>query len=287
MKIGVSSYSFSKMLSTKQYSYEDICDIAKKLGFDGIEFIGLENKNWGFEGDEIEMAKRIRAHCEKIGLDIIAYTVGANFLCDDIAAEVERVKHCVDVCRALGAPVMRHDVAYKLRPSHLYTYEDAIAEMVPHIREVTDYAEGLGIRTCTENHGFIFQYPHRVEELIAEVDRENYGWLCDMGNFLCTDCDPVESVRVAAPYTFHVHAKDFLYKNADERKMPAGFQITTAGGNYLRGTVVGHGDVDVLRCINVLKHAGYDGYVSLEFEGPEDNLYALECGLEYLRYAIS
>jgi sugar phosphate isomerase/epimerase len=285
MKIGVSSYSFSRILSDGKHTYEDICDIAKSLGYDGIEFIGLENRGWGITGDEIEMAKNIRAHCERIGLEIVAYTVGANFLAEDMKAELARIKHCVDVCHALGAPIMRHDVASKLRASHLYSYRDAIEEMVPYIREVTEYAERLGIRTCTENHGFIFQYPERVEELILAVDRENYGWLCDMGNFLCTDCDPVESVRIAAPHAFHVHAKDFLYKSGDT-KMPAGYQIVTAGGSYLRGTVVGHGDVPVVQCINILKRAGYDGYVSLEFEGPEENLYALKCGLEYLREVI-
>ena len=32
-----------------------------------------------------------------------------------------------------------------------------------------------------------------------------------------------------------------------------------------------------------LKKAGYDGYLSLEFEGMEDNLTALKAGLAYLR----
>ena len=284
MKIGVSSYSFSRILSDGKHTYEDICDIAKRLGYDGIEFIGLENCGWGIVGDEIEIAKNIRAHCEKIGLEIVAYTVGANFLSDDIDAEVARVKHCVDVCHALGAPVMRHDVASKLRTSHLYSYRDAIEEMVPYIREVTEYAARLGIRTCTENHGFIFQYPERVEELILAVDRENYGWLCDMGNFLCTDCDPVESVRIAAPHAFHVHAKDFLYKSADTPK-PHGF-FNTAGQNFIRGTVIGHGVVPVVACVNALKKANYDGWISVEFEGMEDCLPAICAGFEFLRSIV-
>ena len=33
----------------------------------------------------------------------------------------------------------------------------------------------------------------------------------------------------------------------------------------------------------MLKKAGYDGYLSLEFEGMEDNLTALKAGLAYLR----
>lgn len=286
MKIGVSSYSFSKYLTESQCGYLKICDIAKEIGFDGIEFINLNNKNWGIEGDEIEIAKEIKAHCEKIGLEIAAYTVGANFLAEDIDAEVERVKRCVDVCEALGAKVMRHDVAYKLREKHLYTYEDAIEEMAPYIREVANYAERKGIKTCSENHGFIFQSPDRVEELIRTVGHKNYGWLCDMGNFLCVDADPAESVYIAAPYTFHAHAKDFLFKPADTEK-PEGYQITTAMGNHIRGTVIGHGVVPVRQCINILKRAGYDGYLSLEFEGLEDNIEAIRLGYKALRKYIN
>ena len=242
MKIGVSSYSFSKYLTDTGCGYLRICDVAKEIGFDGIEFINLNNKNWGIEGDEIEIAKEIKAHCDGIGLEIAAYTVGANFLSEDIDAEVERVKRCVDVCAALGAPVMRHDATFALRNIPLYSYEDAISEMAPRIREVAEYAEGLGIRTCSENHGFIFQAPDRVEELILAVNHKNYGWLCDFGNFLCADCDPAESVYIAAPYTVHAHAKDFLFKSAEIEK-PIGYQITTAMGNHIRGTVVGHGVV--------------------------------------------
>lgn len=279
MKIGVSSYSFRKYMLTTGASYIDICDKAKELGFEGIEFVPFT------DCDPLEMAKKVREHCEKIGLPIIAYTVGANFLADDIEAEIARVKGCVDVCEALGAPLMRHDVASKLRPIHMYSYEDAISEMAPRIREVTEYAEMKGIRTCSENHGFIFQSPERVEELILAVGHKNYGWLCDMGNFLCVDVDPAEAVYVAAPYAFHVHAKDFLFKPGNDLA-PAGFGLVTGGGNYLRGTIVGHGVVPVRQCVNILKRAGYDAWLSLEFEGTEDNITALQQGLAYLKGCV-
>ena len=200
MKIGVSSYSFSKYLAATRCGYLKICEIAKEIGFDGIEFVGLNNKSWGIEANEIVIAREIRAHCEKLGLEIVAYTVGANLLADDIDREMKRLKYCVDVCEALGAKVMRHDIASKLRDIPLYSYEDAIEEMSPRIREIAEYAALRGIRTCSENHGFVFQAPERVEELILAVGHKNYGWLCDMGNFLCADADPVKAVSTVAPY---------------------------------------------------------------------------------------
>lgn len=279
MKIGVSSYSFRKYLVETKCDYFKICDIAKEIGFDGIEFVGLES--YTDRTDLIELAGEIKEYCAKIGLEIAAYTVGANFLAENIEAEIEKVCKCVDIAAALGAPIMRHDVCSVMPKKHLYSYRDAIKEMAPHIRRVTEYAKTKGIKTCTENHGYIFQKPERVEELILAVGSDNYGWLCDMGNFLCADADPVLAVGIAAPYTFHVHAKDFLFK-AGNVDCPSGF-FSTLGGNHIRGTVVGHGAVPVKNCIAALKRVGYDGYVSIEFEGMEECVPAIRAGFDYLK----
>ena len=63
---------------------------------------------------------------------------------------------------------------------------------------------------------------------------------------------------------------------------PGNMFFMTRGGNYLRGTIVGHGDVPVKSCINALKRVGYDGYISLEFEGPEYAIDAIKAGKENL-----
>lgn len=283
MKIGVSSYSFSKYIQQTNCDYFKICDIAKKIGFDGIEFINLDS--WNMTTDCLKTAKELREYCAKIGLDIIAYTVGANFLAENVNLEMEKIKFCVDVAKELGAPIMRHDVVYELRNKPLYTYRSAIEEIAPLINEISEYAKSKNIKTCTENHGYVFQSPERVEELILAVNNPNYGWLCDMGNFLCTDSDPIKAVSIASPYTMHVHAKDFLFKNGNAPKLP-GFNLMTSGGNYLRGTIIGHGVVPVNSCINALKKAGYDGWVSIEFEGLEDCIESIKLGYEYLKSII-
>ena len=131
--------------------------------------------------------------------------------------------------------------------------------------------------------GRILQASERVEALIREVGNDNYGWLVDMGNFLCVDEDPKHAVSIAAPYAFHVHAKDFLFKDGSLPR-PQGF-FGTAGGNHIRGTVVGHGVVPVLSCMRILKEKGYDGWLSLEFEGAEDTEFALKAGLHFLKNA--
>lgn len=157
--------------------------------------------------------------------------------------------------------------------------------MAPYIRRVSDYASSLGIRTCTENHHFLYQDAVRVRELMHAVDHPNYGWLVDLGNFICADNDPVVSVRIAAPYAVHAHAKDFILKDAGTEPAPDGFN-RSRGGRLWRGTTLGHGDVPVAECIRVLAEAGYDGWLSLEFEGYEDNVPALRQGFAYLSACV-
>lgn len=285
MKIGVSSYSFIKYIKAGGVSYIDVCNKAKEMGFDGIEFIDLDNSAFALTTDPLACAKEIRAHCDSIGLPIIAYTVGGNMLAEDIDAEVERLNRCVDVCEALGATVMRHDITYALPDKPLYNWRRAIDDVVEPIRRITEYARTKGIRTCTENHGYIFQAPERVEALIQAVNNDNFGWLVDIGNFLCADCDPAIAVSVAARYAFHAHAKDFLFRSGREQK-PAGGYLTTTGGNFIRGTIVGNGVVPVRNCIEALKNSGYDSWISIEFEGAEECLPAIGFGLENLRSIV-
>ncbi len=280
MKIGVSSYSFEKYRKANGASYLDMCRIAKEIGFDGIEFIDLSSDVSG--KDVMTTAREIREYCAELGLEVCAYTVGANFLKGDPAAEVERLKGCVDVAVELGAKVMRHDLCWGPRSTPGYTWRDAITEAAPFVREVTEYAQSKGVRTCTENHGQFIQEPERVETLIRTVNHPNYGWLVDMGNFICADCDSIQAVATAIPYAFHVHAKDFLFKKGSEIDPGEGW-FKSRGLNYVRGTVLGHGVIPVAQCIGMFKKAGYEGYLSLEFEGLEDNLTALRAGHAYLR----
>ena len=279
MKIGVSSYSFSKYMKQTGCDLKEICCLAKGMGFEAIEYTTIKSE------DPVSYAKELCALCKNLGLEISAYAVGMNLLKGDREENVAELMRCVDVASALGAPVMRHDICSAL-PEGM-TWEEAIPEMAPMIRRVTEYAAEKGIRTCSENHGFIFQDSHRVEKVICAVDHENYRWLLDIGNFLCADELPTDAIVRALPYTVHVHVKDFLYRKTEGLlALPQGF-FKTRNGNLLRGTVLGHGDVPVAACIKAIREYGYDGTVSLEFEGAEENLTALRLSYAYMKELIS
>ena len=179
---------------------------------------------------------------------------------------------------------MRHDVASGAKPYQ--SFDHALPKIAEGVRQVAEYAATKGIKTMSENHGFFAQDALRVEKLMNTVNHPNYGWLVDMGNFTCADEDPAISVGIGAPYAFYVHAKDFIIKPADGPN-PGKFFFQSRNGNYLRGTIVGQGNVPVKHCLIALKKAGYDGYVAIEFEGMEDCILALEAGCENLKRYIA
>ena len=111
------------------------------------------------------------------------------------------------------------------------------------------------------------------------------GALIDLGNFMCADEDPWKSVGIMSPYAFHVHAKDFFRRDGD-RTAPGDGWFQTRSGDYLRGTIIGHGDARISQSIQTLKRKGYDGFVTIEFEGIEDNLLGIEWGLKNLKRFI-
>lgn len=106
---------------------------------------------------------------------------------------------------------MRHDATGgKDATGKAYTWEEALPILAEGYGRVTEYAMGLGINTMIENHGYFAQDAARVKSLIEAVGNRNFGWLVDMGNFMCADETPVASVAIAAPLAAHAHAKDFI-----------------------------------------------------------------------------
>ncbi len=288
MKIGVSSYSFAAYLRDGRMDLFGAIKKAAELGFDGIEFSGVGVP--ATDSQCLPTAQKIKAACSDAGLPVASYTIPADFLQAEGGwqAEVERLKGEVKVAAELGVKVMRHDATRGFPDGYdgPTDFDAALPVLADACRAVAEFASGLGVKTMVENHGFFVQDSDRCEALFKAVAHDNFGWLVDIGNFLCADDDPLAAVKRMAPYAAHCHAKDFHTKPAAAADPGRGW-FRSRGGNYLRGSIIGHGNVDVVGCVGAIKVAGYDGWLSIEFEGMEDNIPALEIGLENLRKYVS
>lgn len=279
MKFTVSTYSFGEYMDPKKLGILGVMDVAKEMGFEGIELVESEYLKLP------DMIDAIKEHSQRIGLPLVAFDVGADFTkreCTATEDEIERVKGLVDLAAELGVPYMRHDVSYgKFSESSSISFEKALSHMKKGCFEVAEYAKKLGVKTLFENHGLYIQEHSRVKKLLDEVAHENFGLLIDIGNFMCADDSPNLAVSELSKYAVHVHAKDFHYKSYEEF-FPGEGWFKTANGNYLRGAVIGHGDANVYKSLTILRDSGYNGYVTIEFEGIEDNLKGIKLGLDNL-----
>jgi len=288
MKLAVSTYSLWRWRKENNKSLEDSLAFIADSGVDGVEFSGLDEKA---KDNPVKRAAQLGKFCDKVGLKVIGYCVGAELLGTPEAQQqaIANVKKEIDVAAEFGVKNMRHDVTrgwgdnakgVKLAP----TFANALKVIVPALREITEYGQKFGVRTTLENHGFYMQESKRVEKLIKTVAHPNYGLTIDMGNFLCVNENPVNAVKRLAKYAFHAHVKDFHVKLKKDAPPTGWFHTPTTIA--LRGAIVGHGAIDVPAELKIMKAIGYKGYLSLEFEGMEEPGAAVRTGLDYLRLKL-
>ncbi|MCL6445864.1 MAG: sugar phosphate isomerase/epimerase [Alicyclobacillus sp.] len=296
MKIGLSTYSLVRLIREGKMTVLDVIEWAANHGAEHVEIVPF-----GFTlVDNPDLIDAIRGKAAEVGVELSNYAILSNFTQEDEAEyerEIERVMQHVDVAHRLGVTRMRHDVAWVPTPpgaqggpaglfmddasTGIARFERELPRMAAACQRIADYAAQYGITTSVENHLYYVQQSDRVQRLIQTVNRPNYKTTLDVGNFLCVYEDPVVGVKKNIAYASMVHLKDFYYRPS--YRDPGAGWFRTSTGNFLRGAIFGHGDVDTWEIMRVLKRSGYDGYASIEFEGMEDCLVGSQIGMENAR----
>lgn len=282
MKSCISLYSYWKAVMAKQMTHYQAIDAINELGVDAVE---LQLFIQGVPRGETmaSYAKALHAYAVEKGLEVPIFTVDSSLYCADPEAELSRLCSMVDIASELGIPLMRFDIAYKFIGDEPAKTPRALIETVaPYVRRLAEYAQEKGVKVCSENHGRIMQDSYRIEELFYQVNHANYGLLCDIGNFGAADEDYVSAVSKLLPHICFVHAKDSFTRSGMNFAPGKGYNMTR-GGNYRRPTIFGHGDVPTYQLLHAIKRSGYDGYASIEYEGIEETVMAVEIGAENLK----
>ncbi len=267
IKVGLSSYSLWQAISAGQM---DIFGAIKFAAENGAQHIEIVPAGYTVNGDD-DLAKKIVAATKESGMEISSYTVGANFIqptVEEYKQEIERVKTEVETAAKLGVTRMRHDAGSRPLPeTTCENFEKDLPPVAEACGIVADFAARYGIVTSVENHGFHFQGSERVQRLVLAVNRPNFRTTLDVGNFLCVDEDPEVATMNNIKFTSMVHFKDFYIRRSVEN---AEGYIATPHGRYIRGAVTGDGDINLKAIVKIIKNAGYDGFLSIEYEGREE-----------------
>jgi len=293
MNIGFSSYCFRPRMAAGDLSIGDVIRWIGETGATHIELASLsltprgEDTVWDL-GDHLEVVDEIRTALRETGVVMSGICIPANFLgaAEDRLRQIARTKRYVDLCDRLGVRFLRHDVTdWGRKPVDIAEVEVSLPVLVDASAEIADYAAHVGVTTSIENHGFFINSSERVQRLIHGVGRANFKTTIDVGNFLCVDEDPLIATERNLGLASFVHLKDFYIRPRNNNPGPG--WLETLGRNYLLGSIIGYGDMDIRGILGALVTTGYDGFVSIEFEGNEDCLFACATGLANIRRILS
>lgn len=279
MKLSVSSYSFHRFgqgpEGDRKPSFEAMIDACARLGVDGIELLGVH-----FDDTSPEALHALKQYAFRRGVALVAVSAHHNFVQPDPEKrrlEIDKVCRWVDVAAILGAPTIRaFGGRWSTRsnfaefmaangeepPLEGYTLDDGYAWSAEAFKIASYYAGRRGITLALENHWGFTGTAEGVLRILRETDSPWLGVALDTGNFNFSP-DPYGEMAALAPHAVMVHAKTY-----------------NGGGIYYTA------DLDYSRIAGILKDAGFQGYVSLEFEGKAHPDAAISESVERIRKAI-
>ena len=269
MKLGVSTYSYWHFTPEKTPT-EHVIDEAARIGLDGVEVLHRQ-----MESEDRAYTQRLKRHAFVNGIDLYALSIHQGFVSpdkDERRKNVRHTLHCIELAHELGIPSIRLNsgrwgtvksfndlMALKgIEPViDGYTDDDAFQWCIDSIESLIPHAERYGVLLGLENHWGLTFAPEGVTRIVEAVDSDWLKVTMDCGNFLD---EPYDKLRVLAPETVLVHAK-----------------------TYYGGGVWYTLELDYAKIAEVLGDVGFDGWISIEFEGNEDAHTAVPKSVETIR----
>jgi sugar phosphate isomerase/epimerase len=170
--------------------------------FSEIRFIG---------GLEEEHLKRVRAHAEKLGIEI---EIGMRSICPSSkmfdrsqGTAEEQLTRMLQAARAVGSWIVRAVLGSSADRSGPLPIEGHIENTVKVLRAVRSRVLDSGLKVAIENHSGDMQ-ARELRMLIEEAGTDYVGACLDSGNPLWTLEDPHLTLETLAPYVLTSHVRD-------------------------------------------------------------------------------
>jgi sugar phosphate isomerase/epimerase len=257
IRLSCAAYSFRKYLDLKKptMDLDGFIELCADLGLDAVELTA-----YYFAQTTPEYLAHLKSKCTRLGLDVSGTAVGNNFCVTDpdkLAGQKKMVRDWIEHTSRLGGKTIRIFAGNLEKNDREETARD---RAVAAIDEVCQYAAKYGIILALENHGGITATPEQMLAIIKAVKSEAFGVNFDTGNFH-TD-DPYADLAKIAPYAVVSQIKTEVHPKGKRE------------------------DADLKRLLDILKSAGFRGYVALEYEAAEDPKTAVPKAIAALRRAL-
>ena len=258
MKLSCCSWSYHRVMEAGRLDFNGwLCRCAEELRVGGVDIIAEQmpartKRCW------LETKKR----CTDLQLTIVSLSPGNDFGKPSAAArraQVENVKRWIDTAGIMGAPCVRIFAGWPPAGQAAALWP----RMVQCIRTVAKTAAGLGITLAVEPHdrGGFLSTSAQTLALIREIDSPWVRINLDTGNYV--EPDLYAGLEASLPHAPHVVAK--VHGLTPDGEAQA---------------------FDFDRIFAMLKRRHYRGFVTLEYEGPADELTSVPKAIAMLqRYA--
>ncbi len=261
-KLSLAQWSVHKMIWEGQDPYT-FAELAKKWGFFGLEYVSqLYNKELeplGYSKEAMAaFVEKSNAEAAKHGLkNVLIMIDGQGDLATEDAKErkkaVENHFKWVDAAESMGCHAIRVNLSGSTEP------EAWKACSVDGLTQLATYAKDKNINVIVENHGGLSSNAEMLSEVMVKVNMDNCGTLPDFGNFCIRRNDPTDwASGCAEKYDIYKGVKELM---VHAKAVSAKSNNFDANGNEI--------DIDYVRMLQIVKDAGYTGYIGVEYEGNE------------------
>ena len=239
----MAAYSYRDLLEGKgkTLTIDDFLDDCAKFGLDGTELTSYYLPQNGPD----EYFRELKANAFRRGLDVSGTAVGNDFCFppgEKRDQEIASVKKWIEYADMMDAPVIR---IFSGTAKAGQSVAEAQRLAIDAIEECCAYAGKYGVFLALENHGGLTAEADGMLELVRGVKSKWFGVNLDSGNF--QTADPYGDLAKIAPYAMNVQVKVIV--------RPAGKPAERS---------------DFKRLAEILRTAGYRGYIVLEFEDKGD-----------------
>ena len=259
MKLSLSMWSMVEPVKAGKMNLMQFIDFAASQPVVGVELLDYF---WRDEKSEIPAVKKKLADTR---LELAVYSISNDFFQPDAGArqlQLADLKRGVDVANELGVSLVR---VFSGSYREGYSPAQGLAWIIEGLAAGAAYAERNGVTLALENHGLFAGRSEQVRDIIEQVNSPALRANLDTGNFLLAGENPLLAVKNLANLAALVHLKDFGQAEPNQ----AGHVFESLDGKRLIGSALGAGLVELESIIAALDEAGYRGWLSLEYEGPD------------------
>ncbi len=264
-------------------SFKQAAEAAVKYGLRHLEFAAIHGQYFiqamGYEpGISLQSNPRaLKRFCDQKGL-MISQIDGSYPLMgpEGSAYGVQYVQQSIRFAAELDCPMV--DTVDGASEIEGYTRDEVFRITCDNYRQLLPWAEDYRIVINVEPHG---PYTNDIEFMLKLFKHFDSEWLrCnfDTGNTFIAGHDPLDYLKSLRPYVSHCHIKD----------VSAGLAAAARGeetGIACSEVPIGGGvNADNIKnCLAYLKETNWDGVVSLECYGADENI---RKSVEFLRPLI-